>query len=153
MHRYALLALFACDGKDPGSPPGDDDDDTSTTTPEPQPTTPTTPGPASCLPALVEVGGPFVEGDTVEVEIVCTSGASGAEYVPRLLVSPDDTVLDPATWRVTFATDLASAGPYELFVSVDVEGGVAESVQETIWVADAGPGVTGNTPPDPAVYT
>lgn len=149
MKRVLFVVLAACsNGKDTEPTDGVDP-----TVPPPEPTTPPEPQTPACRSELRPVDpAPVVEGDTVALELVCTSGASGPEYVPRLVRAPDGAVLDAAAWTVTFPTDLDDAGPHEVFVTIDVAGGVAENATYEVDVNDAGPGVAGNVPPDPAVY-
>lgn len=137
---YALL-VAACKGDDPTSAGPD------APAPDPTPTAPS----ALCLPRLAPRSRAYVEGDFVEVDLTCASGLPVTDFVPNLVEGPDGAHLEGSL--VVWHPDLASAGPHDLTVSIGVPGGMPDTGSARVWVADAGPGVERNFPPDFTVYT
>ena len=89
------------------------------------------------------------ELDLATLRFACR-GATPAESW-ALISGPDGAEFDPATGTLTWTTDLASSGTWEVEVAA-VRGELAEHGKAKIWVNEA-TGERGNVEPDPMTYT
>lgn len=104
---------------------------------------------AACHPRTV--GGPFwlTEGETVQIEVECATGATPPGAVFELVEPPPNTSFDEASRTLTFTPGLDQAGVYALQLAV---AGSPHSGQVEVQVADRFD-APGNTPVNPATYT
>ncbi len=100
-----------------------------------------------CTPSANEVA--IVEGETATMQFACTGSEGADSWVLRS--GPPGSAFDESTGRLTWTTDLASAGEWTVEVQA-IAGEKREDGVGTIWVADAWD-ERGNTPVDPLTYT
>ena len=134
----------ALDPQDTG-PAGADTDteiDTDTDTPPPR------------CGLSVELGSPYHwEGDTVSVQIRCSSGRTPGEAGVAVVGLPESAVYGPSSGLVEWETGGRDGGRVDLTITAPAaDGGPPESEVVTFWVAD-NPEVAGARDPDPLTYT
>ena len=100
-----------------------------------------------CVPAANEAS--VDEGETAIVQFACTGSFAAEGW--RLIDGPIDADFDETTGRLTWTTDLASAGGWAVHVQA-IAGAASEDGLSTVWVADAWD-ARGNSPVDPLTYT
>lgn len=126
------------DPQDSGTPGGDD-----------------TAGPASgvCGLSIALDTHYFEEGDTVTIQVSCSTGISPASVGVEILGLPDGAVYGPSSGLVEWETGGRDGGRVDLTVTAPMPGDAPpESEVVTFWVAD-NPDVAGARAPDPASYT